>query len=202
MATEPILSAWLTAIARDGWSGARIDAVADIAGVAAGDVAVVHSDRWSALDAFQRDLDVAALADAGADRGATVRDRLFALLMARFDAAQAHKATLRVLAGAMPRDPGLAAFALAHAPRSVARVADAAGVDTGGWLGPLRVHALVLLVAQVARTWLNDDDADLAATMMALDGALERAERWALRMSSRATGSPAAPAPSDDPAAG
>ena len=52
---------------------------------------------------------------------------------------------------------------------------------TGGLFGPLRVEGLAALVLQVSRTWLADGD-ELAATMKALDGALERAERWAARL--------------------
>ncbi len=194
---DPVLDAWLRAFARDGWAGARLDAVADLAGVSAADAAAVHPDRWSALDALQRRLDVATLAEAGADRGASIRDRLFALLMARFDAGEAHKDALRGLASAARRDPGLAAYGLTRLAVSTARIADAAGVTTTGLLGPLRVQALALLIVHVARTWLDDSDPDLAATMKALDGALERAERWAGRL----TGSPATPVPADDPGA-
>ena len=179
MAHDQILDGWLTAIARDGWAAARIDGVAELSGVTTSEVAAAYPDRWAALRGYQARLDIAALADAGSDRDASVRDRLFAMLMARFDAGEDHEATVRVLAEAARRDPGLAAFMLTTLPVSVARIAEASGVATGGWLGPLRVQALVLLLLSVSRTWLDDADPDLAATMKALDVALERAERWA-----------------------
>jgi hypothetical protein len=180
--TDPILTAWLTVIGRDGWAAARIDAVAAAAGRSAGDVAAVLPDRWSALAAFGRDLDTAALAEAGADRDASVRDRLFALIMARFDAAQDQRAAVTAIAAAVRRDPGLAAFMLLRVPPSVARLAEAAGVATGGLTGPLRVQALTALYLDVARAWLADDSADLAATMKALDTRLAQAETWARRL--------------------
>ena len=68
-----------------------------------------------------------------------------------------------------------------QAPSEPPRIAAAAGIATGGVLGIVRVEALAVLVAQVSRTWLDDADPDLAATMKALDTALERAERWANR---------------------
>lgn len=180
MAThDQILDGWLTAIARDGWVATRIDGVAELCGATTAEVAAAYPDRWTALRGYQARLDTAALADAGTDRDASVRDRLFAILMARFDAGENHKAAVRILADAARRDPGLAAFMMVTLPVSVARLADATGVETGGWLGPLRVKALTLLVLYVSRTWLDDTDPDLAATMKALDTALERAERWA-----------------------
>ena len=63
------LDAWLLAIARDGWSGARIDAVADLAGSTPAAVAADFPDRWSALAGLQRRLDVATLAEAGPTAG-------------------------------------------------------------------------------------------------------------------------------------
>ena len=179
---DPILDAWMTVIGRDGWAGARIDAVAEVAGATTGAVAADLPDRWAALAAYGRSLDVAALAEAGDDRSASVRDRLFGLLMARFEAANDHRAAAHALAAAAPRDPGLAAFMLFSVPVSLARLADAAGVATGGLTGPLRVQALTVLYLAVARVWLGDDSPDLSATMKDLDTRLAQAETWARRL--------------------
>lgn len=185
------LSAWLDVIARDGWAAARIDAVADAAGTTTAVVAATLPDRFAALGAFGRALDVAALADAGVDRTASVRDRLFAMLMAWFDALQDSRAAVLELARAAARDPVLALFAGARFGPSIARIAAAAGVDTDGLAGAVRVQALVVMVMVVARTWQGDDSADLAATMKVLDERLADAEGWARRMPHR----PAASAP-------
>ena len=176
---ERILDGWLATIANEGWSQARIDAAAAAAGATTAEVADEIPDRWTALAAYGRRLDRAALAEAGSDRDASVRDRLFALLMARFDAGEAHKAATRQSGIAARRDPALALCLGVALIGSTARIAEAAGVATGGLLGPLRVKALAALVLQVSRTWLDDSDPDLAATMKALDTALDRAERWA-----------------------
>lgn len=194
--SDPILDAWLHVIARDGWSFARLDRVAIAAGTSAGDVAEALPDRWAALTAFGDRIDRTALAEAGDDPDADVRDRLFALLMARFDAAEPHKAAMRELQRAARGDPGLIAFGLARLPRSIRRIAEAAGIDTAGLLGPARVQVLTLLVLDVGRKWLADEDRDLAATMKALDTRLRQAERLA-RMVPDAV-SAAAPPPAGD----
>jgi len=174
-----ILGAWLTVIARDGWANARIGAVAIVAAVDAGAVADIIPDRWAALRSYGRHLDRAAIAAAAADPDASVRDRLFTMIMERFDAAQPHRGAALELRRAVTRDPGLSAFFATDLPCSVARVADAAGVYTTGLLGPLRVKVLTVLYLRVARVWLQDETADLAATMKALDALLAQAERWA-----------------------
>ena len=193
-----MLDAWLTVIARDGWAAARLDAVAAAAGQPPAAVAAVLPDRWTALRAFDRALAVAALAEASTPAETSVRDRLFGIVMAHFDAAQSHRNTIRTLVDAARRDPGLAAFGIATLSVTVARLVDAAGVVTTGWLGPLRAQALTLLYLQVARAWLADESADLGATMKALDTALANAERWAKRLPDRsATATAALPAAPD-----
>ena len=174
-----MLDAWLEVIARDGWADARLGTVAELTGVDAATVVETLPDRWSALRQYGERLDRAALAEAGTEAAMTTRDRLFAMLMERFDAAQRQRAAAQVLAAAARRDPGLAAFMLVTLGLSIARIADAAGVQTTGWLGPARVQALTLLSLQVSRTWLEDDSADLSATMKMLDSRLARAENFA-----------------------
>lgn len=174
-----MLDAWLEVIGRDGWAGARLGAVAELADAGAATVAEALPDRWAALQHYGERLDRAALAEAASHSVSSVRDRLFAMLMERFDAAQDQRPAAQALAVAARRDPGLALFMLATLGMSIARVADAAGVQTTGWFGPARVQTLTLLYLQVSRTWLNDESADLAATMKVLDSQLARAESFA-----------------------
>jgi hypothetical protein len=54
---------------------------------------------------------------------------------------------------------------------------EAAGVDTSGPAGALRVTGLAAIYASVFRTWLEDDDPGQARTMAALDRRLRRGER-------------------------
>lgn len=175
---DAILDAYLTVIGRDGWSATRIDAVAAEGEVSTAAVAAAFADRWQVLHAHGLRLDRAALAEA-ADGGATVRDRLFTMVMERFDAAQPHRAAAAELASAAIRDPALAGFLLVTTTASVARLADAAGVVVDGLLGPLRVQALTVLVLAVSRTWLDDTSVDLTTTMRTLDERLAQAERVA-----------------------
>jgi len=194
-----ILDAYMTVIGRDGWEGARIDVVATAAGTSTAAVAEAFADRWQALRAYGLSLDRAALGEAASDVGANVRDRLFTLLMERFDAGQGHRLAAAKIAEAARRDPALAAFMVVALTRSVARLADAAGVATGGLLGPFRVQALTMLTLQVTRAWLDDDSEDLGPTMKALDESLARAESWVRKMPHRATVNSAAVSPAAVP---
>jgi hypothetical protein len=176
---DSILDGWAAVIVRDGWAGARVDAVARETRLPIGAVVDDVPDRWEALTGFQARFDRAALVESASDPDDSIRNRLFAVIMARFDAAQDQRALADVLRAAVRRDPGLAAFFAARVPFSVRRIAEAAGVDAGGILGPLRIAVLTALYARVARIWLDDETADLAPTMKALDSALAQAEQLA-----------------------
>lgn len=176
---EAALDAWLAAFAASGWEGARIDAVAQGAGIDVAALAAHYPDRWSAVAGLRRRVELAALSEAASDPEASVRERLFSLIMAGFDAAQPHRDAVAVLYRAARREPALTALALANVALSLGRVAAAAGVEGGGWRGPLRLQALAWAHRAAFRAWLEDESADLAATMRTLDGALGRIERLA-----------------------
>ncbi|MGI4876609.1 MAG: hypothetical protein ACRYG4_03910 [Janthinobacterium lividum] len=176
---DTILDAYLAAIARHGWIGTRIDAVAVVAGTTAAAVADVFIDRWSALHAFGRRLDRAALAGAEAESGSSVRDRFFAMMMERYDAMQPHKAAVREIWSAARRDPALAVFMLRETQLSIGRIADAAGVRTDGLAGQFRVRVLTIALIDLIPLWLDDESEDMASTMKALDGRLARLEKMA-----------------------
>lgn len=179
---DACLDAFLALIAEAGWPAASVAAVAGRLGVSPALVLEAVGDRFEMLAAVGRRADAAALKaadDAGGSMG--VRDRLFELLMARFDALAAHRPAIRALMRAARRDPVLAAFFAARLPRSLAVLAETAGVDVLGIAGMARVAALGGLYLKVARTWLDDDSEDMGTTMAALEKALARAEDWACR---------------------
>ena len=191
--TDAIIDAWVYVITRDGWQQARIDAVARAAACSVDAVAEVAADRWEALRALDKRIERLALAEAASDPDESVRNRLFAVLMGRFDAMQDQRDLARQLHKAARSDPALVLFVVTLLPPMARRLGEAAGVDAGGLLGPLRIAALSALFVQVARVCLSDDSADLSATMKALDSALARAEILANFRPSLPKGLPAVP---------
>lgn len=179
---DALLDAACRVLASKGWRGATLNAIADSAGVTAGQLVAQVGDIWAVLEAIGLRATAAALAEADAGGGSqAVRDRLFELIMARFDALQSHKDAVRALLPDRARDPALALFFALGLPRHIATLASAAGVATAGVTGALRVKALTALYLKVTRVWLRDATEDQAKTLAALDKALADAERWALR---------------------
>ena len=131
--------------------------------------------RGCILDAFARRVDDAMLAAGPADASEGVRDRLFELLMRRFDALAPHKAAVAAILRDII-DPAVGLVGLPALARSMIWTFEAAGIPVAGLAGLLRVKGLALIYANAVRVWLRDDTADLAPTMAALDKGLRRAE--------------------------
>lgn len=126
------------------------------------------------IAAFTRRIDDEVLAQSGPpEKGQSHRDALFEVLMRRLDALQPHKVAIRSIAA----DIGLAPELIKPTLASQAWMLQAAGINTDGVRGNLRVTGLAALYASVLRTWLNDNDPGLAHTMAVLDRGLRRGER-------------------------
>lgn len=188
---DKAINAFMAVIAERGWPQATLDAVASHAGMALSDMLETVGGRFDLLEAFGKRADLAAMKSAEAEGGSqAVRDRLFALIMGRIDALEDHKAAVKTLMKAAQSDPGLALFFAREVPRSMALLAEAAGVSAAGPLGAIRAHGLAVLYLRVVRVWLKDDSEDQGPTLKALDMALATAETWGSRLTRPFEGSP------------
>lgn len=111
----------------------------------------------------------------------SVKDKLFDILMRRFDALDGHQAALRSMAKDAARDPLGTACTGARFLKSMALSLQAAGVSAEGCAGAAKAKALALIQLNASRVWMNDEDPGLARTMAALDKGLARAEKLASR---------------------
>lgn len=149
------------------------------------------------LKAFGEQADAAALHGALAE--GSVRDRLFDILLRRFDFLQTHRAGVLALMKFLPACPPLA-LALARLNlASMGWLLEGAGVDATGLRGGLRKRGLLLVWACGLQAWARDESEDLSATMAAVDKALARAEGLAARGAPAAAKEPAAASPETVP---
>lgn len=169
--------------------------IAGEAGVSLGELRETFPGKLSILAAFSRRIDRIVL-DGGPGEGDTPRDRVFDVLMRRFDALSPNKDAIRSLARTARRDLCLAAFLDRNATRSMKWMLVAARADRSGLLGAVAVRGLVLVHADALRAWLDDDDPGLARTMAVLDRGLARGA-WAMDLADRVCGSLCPFAPRD-----
>ena len=174
-----VIDAALRLVAAEGWRRLSLAGIADEAGIPILRVTRAFPGKPAILCGFARRIDEAVLAaplDVETDE--RPRDRVFDLLMRRFDALGPYRAALEVLARELPTDPLAALAAGAGLLRSVALMLEAAGISTAGLGGIVAVKLTTAAYAASMRTWLRDESPDLAPTMAALDRRLRGIERW------------------------
>ena len=123
------------------------------------------------------------------DAEESARDRLFDVMMRRYDALLPYREGLRAVVRDLRAEPLTALAFSRHFGRSMAWMLRAAGVGADGRGGALLTAGLGAVQARVMRVFLEDDTADLARTMAALDAELRRAERWAAALRRRRSAS-------------
>jgi AcrR family transcriptional regulator len=177
--SDRIIDAALACIARQGWRRLSLADIAAEAGLPILGVYRLYSSKPAILCAFFRRIDEAVLAaplDSEPDE--RPRDRVFDLLMRRFDALTPYRAALEVLGRELPTDPLAALAAGAGLLRSMRWMLEAAGISGEGLGGVLAVKLTAAVYLATLRVWLRDESPDLAPTMAALDRRLRGIERW------------------------
>ena len=164
--------------AERGWYRVGLADIAAAAKLSLAELYRLYPSRAAILTAFVRSIDEAVLAKGEAE-GATARERLFDLLMRRFEALRPHKEGLAAILTACRGDPFALLCGGLRLKRSLAWTLEAAGLASHGLLGRARLKGLALVYLATLRVWLQDDSPDLSRTMAALDRQLGRAEALA-----------------------
>jgi ubiquinone biosynthesis protein COQ9 len=107
------------------------------------------------------------------------KDALFEILMARFDAALPYKSILQSFWHDWIFSPTEAPPLLCHGFASMSWMLEAAGLNTRGLPGFLRIQGLTILYGLTLRVWLKDESPDMGKTMVFLDNGLSQLEKGA-----------------------
>jgi AcrR family transcriptional regulator len=169
-----ILDAARALVRAEGWAALSMSALAKRARLPLAELYTDVPSRSALIALFLRETDLAVLkaprAFSSADRP---RDRVFDVIMARFEALTPDRDIMRSLARDLSRSP---LDALAAAPALVSSMQwmlEAADVEASAAAST----ALALVYASVLPVWAEDDDPGLAKTMAALDRRLRRIEQ-------------------------
>ncbi len=168
-AADAFLDAALDLAGQEGWRGLTLRAIAERAGKPLAELPPDVSAPADLLDLYGARLDQAMLAASG-DFGPhdPVRDRLFEIVMARFDAMKGEKAAMAAALRDLRWEVSAAAPVLRAMVRFARLALEASGVSAGGWRGALRVRRLSSTFEAVLRVWVFDDEGQ-SKTMAALD---------------------------------
>jgi len=160
------------------WGDIGVADIAQEAGLSLADLRREFTCKTDILRAFQTELDAKVLAKPRAAGGAsTPRDRVFDIVMARFEAMQPYKPALKRISSYLCCRPGEATPLLCSSLASQYWMLEGAGAKLDGPGGAVRVAGLAVIYGKVFRVWLEDDTPSLDTTMAALDKRLGRGER-------------------------
>lgn len=169
----------LSLAGEQGWRAVTLRDVAERGEVTLDAVYRRFPDKMALLKGLGRMVDAAVLAGGHADMDEPPRDRLFDVLMRRFDVLAEYRDGVRAVLEDLRMDPIGAAAELPELTLSMRWMLEAAGIPCRGVMGAVRVRALAVLYLLVLRVWINDDSPDMARTMKELDNRLRQAEQLA-----------------------
>ena len=176
---DRIIDAALALVATGGWRDLSLAAVAAAAELPIGQIYRLFGSKQAILRGLYRRIDEAVLAEPPqAEAGEHPRDRLFDLLMRRFDALGPYKPAIEVLRRELVTDPLTVMCAGRSLMRSMFWMLAAADIATGGIRGAIAVKLTAAAYLSTMRVWRGDDSPDLGRTMAVLDARLRRIERW------------------------
>ena len=197
-----VLDAAMAVADERGWRALTLRAVAERAEINLGEIYALAPSKVALLEAF------AAKIDEEAGRTAIleddpVNDRLFDAVMARFDAMLPYRHAVRAIWRDLLRDPLQASLLAPAFRRSVYWTLDVASAGGAGARRAVRGQALSLIILNVFRIWLDDDEGQ-SKTMARLDQSIRRAarlfeDRGRKQMTRARPSEPAAPNPSTEP---
>jgi AcrR family transcriptional regulator len=153
------------------------------AGVTLADFRDSFPSKGAVLAGLSRRIDRIVLAEEAEELAdESPRERLFDILMRRFEAMAPYREGLREIASYLRRDQSAALAMNQVTLNSMRFMLEAAGIDAGGAGGLIKLQGLALAWARVMHVWLDDDDQGLSKTMAELDRVLTRGERAATRV--------------------
>jgi hypothetical protein len=181
---QKLAEAALTIAAENPWQGVTLSdlcAASETSLSACAQASVTKADVTAQLDLMVERTMLAA--QTHVDRTMTVKDRLFDVLMSRYDGIEDNRgAWVSILQG--EAGDGLAALARsARRARCAAWALEASGVSASDLGGAGRAIGLTRILRKIDAVWVNDGP-DLAKTMAQLDQALRTGEAWIGRVRS------------------
>ncbi len=164
-------------VEKRGWFSLTLPEIAKATGVSLSQLLEAYCDKSEILTQFGKKLD-AQLAQNTVSSDEPLKDRLFDVVMQRFDALAPYRAGLLRLIEDMQSHP-ISALVLCLETvcgftRSMSLMFEMAGISTTSPRAVIGVAGLKIVYLSTLRTWKHDDSADLSATMATLDRGLAR----------------------------
>jgi ubiquinone biosynthesis protein COQ9 len=170
--------ALLDLIETQGWIDLSFAEIAEQAGVPIAEAHRIYPSKTAVLLGLTRALDERILNSLVVDPlEGSAKDRLFDIVMRRFDVLKADRNAYRRLMRQLPATPNAFAAMLCQLRRSLSLTLEIAGISASGLKGALRLKGLLAIYGAGLRVFANDESEDLSKTMAEIDKRLGQAEK-------------------------
>jgi ubiquinone biosynthesis protein COQ9 len=170
--------ALLDLVETQGWIDLSFAEIAEHGGVPIAEAHRIYSSKTAILIGLTRAIDERILNSLASDPlEGSAKDRLFDIVMRRFDVLKADRNAYRRLMRQLPATPNAFAALLCQLRRSFALTLETAGISASGLKGALRLKGLLAIYVAGLRVFANDESEDLAKTMAEIDKRLGQAEK-------------------------
>ena len=175
---QAIIEGALTLAASRGWTRVGLGDIAEAAEVSLAEMRAEFPSKHAIVAAHFADIDREMLAARDPEMaGRPATERLFDVIMKRFDLMNAHREGVVAIVRSGPCNPEAMLCEPVRLRRSMRWMLEAADLSSPGLRGQLRIKALCALYISMLRVWLHDDSEDMARTMAVLDRRLRRLDR-------------------------
>lgn len=171
---ERLIAAALRLASEQGWRRLGMAEIAEAAGLSLEETYAIARSKHAILAVLRRQIDAAMLAG-GVVGGDSPRDRLFDVLMRRFEAMRPYRAGLRAILRDSVGTPALLGL-LPGLLRSMGWTLTAAGLPASGCRGRIARRLVGAVYVSVMPAFFRDESRDLGTTMATLDKRLHQVE--------------------------
>jgi ubiquinone biosynthesis protein COQ9 len=177
-AARGLRRALLELVETQGWIDLSFAEIAEKAGVPIAEAHRIYPSKTAVLLGLTRAIDERILNSLAADPlEGSPKDRLFDIVMRRFDVLKSDREAYRRLMRQLPATPSAFAAVVCQLRRSLSLTLETAGISASGLKGALRLKGLLAIYLAGLRAFASDESDDLSKTMAEIDKRLGQAEK-------------------------
>lgn len=167
-------------VAADGWDKVTLERIAKASKISLTEIKNKFAAPRDVLPLIVDYITATSFASCGKiDKKASAHDRLFDILMARFDVLQPHRRAIRSITESARKAPQIGLRMAPAEFQAMKKTMKFAGVEAQKTCAGLQVAGLLGVFCFTCFVWWNDETLDMSKTMAALDRALRMAHRAA-----------------------
>lgn len=156
------------------WNDITLYDIVAKAGIELDEIKVLFPCKSDIINAYARQVDHRLIdeMDGAFGEGESARDKLFDIIMERFDILNEHRDAIISVINGVTLDPKQGMESLSPLCSSIITIMNIANIEVDGWRGAIKISALSALYLKSLRDWVGDTSPDMAATMAGLDKSL------------------------------